>query len=109
MFEYINGPEILVHTKQMRSQDAENNTHIEGRLLAKAAILFNSVPFSKWKLLLKGRICSLRERILSFKISSFLGMETQFHLIRWHPLSVQDFFFITHVRNCLMGATPMLE
>ena len=41
--------------------------HIKKRLLYQAVILY---PFSKWKPLLKERICSQRERILSFKSSS---------------------------------------
>ena len=33
------------------------------------------------------------------------GMENHFYHIRLHPLNV--IFFITHVRNSVMGATPM--
>ena len=41
--------------------NTEKVTHIKGRLLDQAVILFNRVPFSKWELLLKERICSQRE------------------------------------------------
>ena len=44
-------------------------------------------PFSKWELLLKERICSHRERILSF-MSSSLWYENHFYPIRWPPLIV---------------------
>ena len=50
------------------------------------------------------RICSQRERILSFKSSSSWHGNNLYH-IRWPPLNVT--IFIMHVRNCVMGATPM--
>ena len=40
---------------QWRSQNAEKVTHIKGRLLDQAVVLFNCSPFSKWKLLVKER------------------------------------------------------
>ena len=55
-------------TLQGRSQNAEKVTHIKGRLLDKVMILYNCVP--KWELLLKERICSQREQIISFMSSS---------------------------------------
>ena len=66
-------------------------------------IIFNC-PFLEWELLLKERICSQRERILSFRGVSF-GMENNFYHIRWSPLNVT--VSITQVRNCVMDATPM--
>ena len=48
---------------------------------------------------LKERICSQRERILSFK-SSYLWYRTHFY-------SLECYYFITHVRTYVMGATPM--
>ena len=65
---------------------------------------FQSSPFSKWELLLKERIRSQRERILSVKSSS-VWFEKYFNHIRSPPLNVT--IFITHVRNCVMGVTPM--
>ena len=42
----------------------------------------------------------------SFIYEQFLiGMENHFYHIRWPPLNVT--IFITHVHNCVMGATPM--
>ena len=34
-------------------------------------------------------------------------MERHFYHIRWPPLNVT--IFIMHVRNCVMGATPMFN
>ena len=34
--------------EQWRSQNAEKVTHIKGRLLDQAEILFNCVPFQNW-------------------------------------------------------------
>ena len=61
-------------------------------------------PFSKWELLLKERICSQRERSLSFKSSS-LRYGNHFNHIRWAPLSVN--IFISTCVYCVMGATLM--
>ena len=66
-------------------------------------ILFNYVP-SKMGILLKEIIRSQRERILSFKSSS-LGMINYLYQTGWPLLNVT--IFITQVRNCVMGATPM--
>ena len=41
---------------------------------------------------------------LPLRVVSY-GMETHFYHVRWPPLNVT--IFITHVRNCEMGATPM--
>ena len=53
-----------------RGQNAENVTHIRGRLLDQAVFFFQLRPFSKWELLLKERSCSQTERVLSFQGSS---------------------------------------
>ena len=58
------------HINQWRSQNGEKVMHIKGRLLDHAVILFYCILFLKWELHLKERICSQRERILSFKGSS---------------------------------------
>ena len=60
----------LINIQRCRSQNAEKVTHIKGRVLDQAMVLFNCVPFQNRKLLLKERICSQRERILSFMSSS---------------------------------------
>ena len=52
---------------QWRSQNAEKVTHIEGRLLDQAVILFNCVPFWNGNFCIRERICFEAERILSFK------------------------------------------
>ena len=62
------------------------------------------VPFSKWELLLKKRICSQREQILSFKSSSLWYVKS---LTTLGDLPRMCTFLNTHVRNCVMGATPM--
>ena len=61
-------------------------------------------PFSKWELLLKERICSQRERILSFKSSSLWYGKS---LLPQFVTSLECYFFITHVCNCVIGAAPM--
>ena len=60
--------------------------------------------FSKWELFLKERICSQRERKLSFKSSSLWYDKSL--LPHWVP-SLECYNFITQVRNYVMGATPM--
>ena len=35
------------------------------------------------------------------------GMENRFYHIRWSPLN--DTIFITHVRNCVMGAATTIK
>ena len=82
------------YSDQERSQNAENATHIKGRLPDKTAIPFNCVPF--WELLLKERICSQREPLREVPY----GMEN-------HLTSLECYYSITHVRNCVVRATPM--
>ena len=62
-------------------------------------------PFLKWELLLKERICSQRgSKFFALRAVPY-GMENHFYHIRWPPLNVT--IFITHVRNCVMGDTPL--
>ena len=71
-------------------------------------VLFQLRPFSIWELLYKERICSQRERILSYNSSSlWYGKSLLPHLMR-PPLNVTTCIFITHMGKCLMCATPML-
>ena len=81
---------------QWRIQTAEKVTHIKGRLLYQAMILYKIRPFSKWEFLLKEKICSHRERILSFKSRSLNYMGNHFYNVRLAPLSFT--IFVTHVR-----------
>ena len=55
---------------QWRSQKAEKDTH-QRETTRTSSDSLQLCPFSKWELLLKERICSQREQILSIK-SSFL-------------------------------------
>ena len=52
----------------------------------------------------KGRICSHRERILSFKSSSLWYDKS---LLQPRVTSLECYYFNTHVRNCVMGARPV--
>ena len=53
------------------------------------------------------RICFQRERILSFLEQFLMVWKITFYHISWPPLSVT--IFIMHMRNCVMGAAPMVE
>ena len=68
-------------------------------------VLFNCAPFQNGN-------CSLRKEF-ACKGSDFFplravpcGMINHFYHIGWPPLNVT--IFITHVRNCVMGATRMM-
>ena len=91
--------------KQGRSQNAERDTHIKGRLLDQAVILFNYAPF-KTGTSLKGKNL-LQEGANSSVKSNSLWYGNHFYHISWDPLHVT--IFITHVRYCVMGATPMIN
>ena len=54
---------------------------------------------------LKERICTQRQRILSYRSSSLCYDKSLLsHQVTFLTITI----FITHVRNCVMGATPML-
>ena len=74
-------------------------THIKGRLLDQAVILFNCVS-SKWELLLK----NLLPEFFPLRAVPY-HMKNHFYHIRCPPLNVT--IFIMHVCNCVIGATPM--
>ena len=59
-------------------------------------------PFSKWELLLKERICSQRELILSSKSSSLKYGKS---LLRHKVSSLECYYFY----YCVMDATPMIS
>ena len=91
---------------QWRSQSTEKVTHIKGRLLDQAVILLNSVPFrngnfSSWK-----EFAPRGSEFFPVRVVPY-GLENRFYHIMCPPLNVT--IFITHVRNCVMGATPMLR
>ena len=88
---------------QWRSQNAEKVTHIKGRLLGQAMILVNCVPFQNWNSL-KGKNL-LPEGANSFLYWPFL-LVLKSLLPHW-VTSLECYYFITHMRNCVMGATPM--
>ena len=78
--------------KQKRSSLTGNTktvAHIKGRLLDQAAILFNFIPF-QMELLLKERICSQMDRILSFKSSSLWHGKS---LLPYKVTSLEYYFF----------------
>ena len=87
----------------MCSQNSEIVTHIKRGILRRTGILANSIPFQNRILLLKERIRSHWERFFSFERS-----------LLWYGLTLGDFaimcsIFITHMVNCVMGATPVAE
>ena len=90
-------------TLNWRGQNAEKGMHIKGRLLDQAMILFNYVPFQNENFS-KSKKCSQREQIFSFK-SCPSWCDTPL-LPHW-VTSLECYYFITQVRNCKMGATPM--
>ena len=88
----------MSNSYQWRCQNVKKVTHLKGRLLDQAVIIFNCVPF-------RNRNCSQRDRILSFKSSSLYYGKLLYHIM-WPPLNVT--IFNTHVRNCVKEATPMV-
>ena len=64
----------MYHVNQWRSQKAEKSMHIKGRLLDRAMILYNCIPFQMGT--------SQRERILSFMSSSLKYGKNHFYHIK---------------------------
>ena len=95
--------DLFLFTIQWRSQNAEKVTHIKGSLHGQAVILFNRSLFKMGTSLKRKNI--LQEGVNSFLQEQSLVVWKSLYLIRWPPLNGTD--FITHVRNCVMGATPM--
>ena len=58
-------------------------------------------PFSKWELLLKERICSQRERILSFKSSSWIFSWNTL-LSNWYNGVARTLKKVTHIKGRLL-------
>ena len=101
-FFMLNSTEHGIPT-QWRTQNAEKYYTHQRETTGTSSEFHQLCPFSNWVILLKERICSHGERILSFKSSSFRS--GNHFTILGDPLNVT--IFITHVRNCVMGATPM--
>ena len=86
-----------------RSQNAENVTHIKGRLPDQAVILFNCVPFQNGNFSKRKEFAPRGSEFFPLRAVP-CGMENYFYHSRWPLLDVT---FFTHVRNCLTGATLM--
>ena len=81
---------------QWCSQNAEKVTHIKGRPIDQAMILFNCIPFQMGTSL-KGKNL-LPEEANSFLYEQFLILwKNTFYHYNWPPLNVT--IFIMHVRN----------
>ena len=89
---------------QWHSQNTEKSYAHQRETTGSSSDSLQLCPFSKWKLLLKERICSQREQNLSFKSSSLWYVKS---LLPHKVTSLEYYYFIMHVRNCVMGATPM--
>ena len=89
---------------QRRSRNADKVTHINGSLLERAVILINYVPFQNRHISLRKEIAPRGSKFFSLREVPY-GMEIQYYRIWQFPLLCT--ISITHVRNCVMGATPM--
>ena len=78
--------------------------HIKGRLLRSSSDSIQLHPFLSWEVLLKERIAPRGSKFFPLRAVPY-GMENHFFHIRWTYLNVTNIFM--HVRNCVMGATPM--
>ena len=74
------------NTSQWRSQKAKKVTHIKGRLLDQAVILFNCVPFPNGNFSERKEFAPRGEQILPFKSSSLWHVNHLYH-IRRPPLN----------------------
>ena len=82
--------------------------HIKGRLLDQAVILFNCVPFQNGTSL-KGKNV-LPQGANSFLYEQFLMVwKITFTTLGALPCLLLHCIFIAHMRNCVMGATPMVH
>ena len=90
---------------QWRTQNAKKVTHIKGRLLDQAMILFNCIPFINGKF-------SKGENLLAEGANSFLYEQ---FLIVWkitfitlNDLPCMLLFLLRMYVTCVMGATPIV-
>ena len=81
-----------------RSQNAEKVAHTKGRLLDQAVILFSSFFKIGKEFAPRGSEFFPLRRVP-------YRMENNFYHIKWPSLNVT--IFITHVRSCVIGATPL--
>ena len=89
---------------QWRVQNAEKVTHIKGRLLDQAMVLSHYVPFQIEKLSKRKEFAPRGSEFFLLRAIHY-DMINHFYHIGWPPLNVT--ILVTHVRNCVMGATPM--
>ena len=93
-------------SRQWRRQNAAKVTHVKGRLLDQAVMLFNCVPFRNGNFSERKEFASRGSEFFPLRAISY-GMKNHFYHIRLPPLNVT--VFITQVRNCVMGATPIAQ
>ena len=67
-------------------------------------IIFNCVPFRNGNFSQRKEFAPRGSEFFPLRAVPY-GMENHFYHIRWPPLNVT--IFIMHMRNCIMGATPM--
>ena len=87
---------------QWRSQNAGKVTHIKGRLLDQAVIIFNCVPFQNVNFSKKKEFAPRGNEFFPLRAVPYRNS-----LLPHWVTSLDCYYFITHVRNCVMGATPM--
>ena len=75
---------------QRRNQNAGKVTHTKGRLLDQAMVLFNCVPYQMGNSLKGKNLLPVLKSLLPHRVTS-----------------LECYYFITNVRNSVMGATPM--
>ena len=95
---------VGVNTMIISYQNAEIFTHIKGRLLERAVILINCVPFQNSNFSESKEFAPSGSEFSSLRRVPYV-MEIQYYHIRRFPLNCT--IFITLLRTCVMGATPM--
>ena len=91
-------------TNKYQYQNVQKVTHLKGRLLDQAIILFICIPFQNGNFSQRKELAPGGSEFFPLRAVSY-GMENHFYHIRWPLLNVT--IFIMHVHNCVMGATPM--
>ena len=91
----------LKKTGQWRSQNV-NVMHIKGRLLEQAVIIFICAPFQNGNFSKRNEFAPRGSKFFPSRAVPY-GMENHFY----HVGALNVTMFITNVRNCVMGATPM--
>ena len=96
--------EIKKEGKKCATATLKKDTHIKGRLLDQAVIFINCVPFQNVNFSYRKEFAPRGSEFFPWRVVPY-RMENYFYHIRWPPFNVT--IFITHVRNCVIGATPM--